>query len=430
MSDAFAPNTVLHSVKGQEIRVDCHCSEGSRLAVYDVTVNGEKKQLRWFKESFGWERLERLWNSTHEKMEAGVPGRFVFWPEDMTELSEHGFGYVTRPDMKDGISFREVLDGRYTFSSIGERINVGLNLALALYQLHNTGYCLENNCTEFWFSTRNSSVLFPETESIVPIGSSKESAAEKYCPPELLLRQSPSGVESDRYGLAMCLFLLLCGSHPLEGMRHLVPVLTPEVEQRLYAEEPLFLFDRENGENRPHPVIHRGVEGKWNGIPGYVQELFHRTFGQQGLQDPASRPSEGEWIAALCCMKNDRISCACGREIIGWEKAGCTCSRCGKPVPRIARLVFPAFVMPLVKGRKVYRCFLGAENPMVMPQPVAVVVEDEQRPGNLRLKNLGNEWTAYTPSGAEKKVQREETVPVMPGITIFMEGTETKIETN
>ena len=89
----------------------------------------------------------------------------------------------------------------------------------------------------------------------------------------------------------------------------------------------------------------------------------------------------------------------------------------------------PEYAMPIVKDRKLYRCQLGPCERGRMMEAAVLVVEDSQKPGALRLKNTsGAAWTAFTPSGAQKTVKQEETVPVMPGIAIFIDGVELRIE--
>ena len=424
--NTWEQGTILHSVKDRTICIDRLCTEGTMGAVYDVTVEGEKRILRWFRGDRG---LEALWESTREKMEAGAPSKSFFWPEDMTDFSEAGFGYVTRPEMKDGISFHEVLRGSYTFPGRREMCNVALNLAISFGMLHRGGFCMDLHGGDFRFSSRSGLVLFSDTEAIVPLGKKRQVRCPiRYCAPEVLKEGSAPGVETDRYVLGIYLFSLFCRCHPLEGMRQLVPLVTPQVERELYAENPLFLFDRENGENRPHPVIHRGVSACWNSLPGYIQDLFHRLFGQAGLASPEDRPSEEEWIRALCRMKNDWFPCTCGQESLAWGLENPACERCGKPLPRFTRLILPEYAMPVVKDRKLYRCQLGdCEWTRMLETPVRVV-EDPQKPG-LRLKNTsGKEWGARTPSGAEKTVLPEELVPAMPGITLYIDGVEVRIE--
>lgn len=427
MSNAFEPGRILRSLKGQEIRIEALCSEGGLGAAYDVTVSGEKKILRWFKP--GGRDLTDLWNKTREKMERGVPGAFVFWPEDMTECLETGFGYVIRPELRDSVPFRRLMEGNYAFPSWREAINVAINLVAAFSQLHRAGWCFDEHSADFCFSTRNGRVLFTETETIVPVGTEvRLCSMKRFCAPELLLGAGAPGVPADRYAMGIYLFCLFCGGHPLEGRRHLVPILTPEVERTLYAEEPLFLFDREDDANRPHAVIQRGVEGRWRALPPYIQELFCRLFDGQGLRAPDRRPSEEEWVRALCRMKNDRIACGCGNETFLADRETAVCSQCGKPLPRVARLVLPEYSVPLVKDRSIYRCQLGScELSRMLEKLIKVVSNDRQT--ELLLKNTsGAEWTAYTPSGGRKLVGPDEVVPVRDGITFYIGDVELRIE--
>lgn len=427
MSNVFEPGRILHTVKGQEIRIERLWSEGRLGAAYEVTANGEKRILRWFKPE--GQNLTELWNATREKLDRGAPGSFVVWPEDLTACTEAGFGYLVRPEQKDWVPFHHVPEDIYGFPSWRETINVAINLAAAFSQLHRAGWCFREHSGAFSFSTRNSRVTFTETETLVPMGAPFcADSPMRYSAPELLLGTAAPGVETDRYAMGVYLFGLFCHSHPLEGRRHLVPILTPEVEQNLYAEAPVFLFDPEDDSNRPHSVLHRGAEGRWKALPPYIQELFHRLFGRQGLQTPAGRPSEEEWVRALCRMKNDRLTCGCGKEHFVGGRETITCGRCGKPLPRVPRLILPEYAVPLVRDRSIYRCQLGpCELSRMLEKGIRVVTNEKKT--DLLLKNIsGREWIGRTRSGDARVVKPEEVVPVMDGITFEIDGVTLRIE--
>lgn len=427
MSNVFEQGTMLDTVQGQKVRIERCISRGSRGVIYGVTVDGERKLLRWFLPA---EDLKEQWDRTMEKVQRGISVRCAYWPEDLTEIGDGGFGYLTRLQIRDGKRMLDCASGAVTFSSFGEKIRLAVNLVRAFRKIHELGYCFNHNEMDIEFKPTDFSVLLTDTEAIVPIGTRLTvNGSPRYCAPEVVQEDFRPGIETDLYTLGIALMMLFCNCHPLEGRRCLVPILTPEAEQALYIQTPVFLFDRENKDNRPHPMMHRGVESVWNALPGYMKELFHRLFDQEGLRNPQGRPREEEWLRVLCRMKNDHIRCSCGNEIYLSEQGSNPCRRCGKPLPKLARLVLPEYVMPVVKDRDLYRCQLGEWEFHKMLEKLARVEESEKNHAVLCLKNTGSsDWTAYTPSGAEKTVKQGETVPILHGIRVIVEGVELRIE--
>lgn len=60
--------------------------------------------------------------------------------------------------------------------------------------------------------------------------------------PEIVLGGSNKHtMHSERHIMAVFLFEIMCLGHPLEGMKYLVPALTPTLSDRLYGSEPVFL---------------------------------------------------------------------------------------------------------------------------------------------------------------------------------------------
>lgn len=427
MTNVFEPGHVLQSLQGKEIRIETLLAREDRDGVYSIVHDGEKKLLRWYGAGREPEELDRLREQLREKMDRGNPGKAFFWPEDLTDLTEEGFGYVTDPEPEKTVTFQELREGKFSFSGWSERLRASIRLVEAFSGLHRLGFCFRDFSGELVFSPDGNALRFPETGELVPIdGKQAAESPSPYHAPEVREGGNP-GLETDRYAMAAWLFFLLCQGHPLEGRRLQVPLLTEEEERAVYGLDPVFVFDPERQENRPHPLLQPGVEERWNRLPAYTQNLFCRAFGQDAMKAPELRPGETEWLKCLCRMKNDRIGCECGNVLFAANRKICTCNRCGKPVKVTARLVLPEYAMPAEKGLSIHRCQLGDCPESRLPEKVALV--ELTRSGEPVLKNIsGMDWDARTPSGARKTVRHEETVPVRDGIVLYIDGMELRME--
>ena len=74
--------------------------------------------------------------------------------------------------------------------------------------------------------------------------------------PEIVLKKKNPDVNTDKFSLAVMLYLLLFMNRPLEGKRTMVPCMTEELEHKFYGSEPVFMYDPTDDSNRPVKGVH------------------------------------------------------------------------------------------------------------------------------------------------------------------------------
>lgn len=222
----------------------------------------------------------------------------VLWPEDITELYAHGFGYILSLITSDFVDYTEILQNKQK-TSYKVLVVAGVHLSKALGLLSQKGLTMYGFLS-FLINTKNGNILIPEHDTaIVPAGTRLSwYDSPKSVAPEVALGGTPDEF-SNRFLLAKYLFELLFLSHPLEGKRYLVPCLTPSLQAKLYMEDPVFIFDREDARNKPDPRIQKSTIHLWDEAPIYVKEIFWKAFIKKALRCPALRPSEKELFAVM-----------------------------------------------------------------------------------------------------------------------------------
>ena len=106
--------------------------------------------------------------------------------------------------------------------------------------------------------------------------------------PEVVRREAAPSADTDRYSLAVLLFFLLYGGHPLDGQREAnIRCLDVPAYERLYGFDPLYIWDQDDDSNRPVPGIHDNPIAFRDMYPGTLADLFRRSF-TDGLHYPSS----------------------------------------------------------------------------------------------------------------------------------------------
>ena len=57
--------------------------------------------------------------------------------------------------------------------------------------------------------------------------------------PEVVMGKKRPDIHTDRFSLAVVLYLLLFLNHPLEGKKTMCPCLTEQLERKFYGSEPV-----------------------------------------------------------------------------------------------------------------------------------------------------------------------------------------------
>ena len=433
MANKLAPGSRIKTLLGGTVTVIEQLGEGGQGIVYRVDYNGSPMALKWYKPNGMGKNPQAFYENIKNNVMKGSPQEEFLWPQDITEWNDNAFGYVMglRPD-----GYHEVTDfilRKVTFTSYRTVIDAALHIVSAFRILHNAGYSYQDlNDGNFFINPKTGKVLICDNDNVAPNGFETGILGKpRYMAPEIVTGKKKPDNLSDRFSMSIILFILFCMNHPLEGKRSLAPCLTPELQEKLYGTDPIFIMDPTNKENGPDPKIHRNVISVWQYLPRYIQELFLSAFCKKAMENPNARPKELDWIKSLVRFRSETIRCQCGNEVFTLNGEPCKCEKCKRKLDIPFKLVFSEYAIPGVADSRIYRCQLGTCNADEALKPVGRVMAKKEDRSVLGLKNLTDRsWNATTPSGKAKKVMPGEVIPLKDGIT-FTVNTETiLIKTN
>ena len=436
--ESLSPGTTVTTTSGFPATIVRHIGTGGQGEVYEVDYLGERKALKWYIPR-SIRQPKKFYDNLSKNVSRGAPDSAFLWPLAITDDAaryEHGsFGYVMdlRPSSYEELS--SFILGTARFKSFKVAIEACKRMAVAFAKLHSIGYCYQDmNDGNFFINPNTGEVLICDNDNAAPNHTDTFIlGTPRYMAPEIVRGESQPDSWTDRYSLAVVIFIILCMGHPLEGKRWTVPCLTPDLEKRLYGTEPLFVFDPNNSANRPVRGVHTYVLKRWPFLPDYVQQAFLTSFSDATLTDISHRQDrlrEADWLDVLVRFQNEIAKCPqCGNEVFIRYAADTPCDRCGVYVRVTHRLSLRGYDIAALPGARVYRCQLVKGN-ADRALDVALEVREGRR-GNERVLALYNATTetlqATTSQGQERQVTAGGIVPLKSGVNLRVYGGEVMI---
>ncbi len=427
----------------RKLKVIKELGRGGQGIVYQVTISGKDKALKWYHES-AIKNKKLFFENLKNNIRIGSPADCFLWPQDSVQSEKyHSFGYIMdlRPPEYIGMP-RFLL--KQKFDSFRARANAMINLVNGFRILHNQGFTYQDlNDGNFFINPHNGDVLICDNDNVSYPGYSTGILGKcRYMAPEIVLGQKLPDKATDRFSLALLLFELICKSHPLEGAGATPPCMTPSIEVAIYGRNPVFIFDPTNNSNRPVRGIHTNAITMWPQLPDYMKEAFQRSFSKDAMTFNAEsktyvapRLIEREWLDILIRFRNSIVVCTCGNEeFVNQRKI--VCSSCGKRLP-LANFVKtyktiektgggirePYHVIPVYPGVRIMRLEIENCTDDQAISPVAEVLEAPGRvndPGNYGIKNVSKEtWRCITSTGKQRNLAPGEVMPAKAGIKVY-----------
>lgn len=432
MSEKLSPGYQVKTALGSSVRVIAHLGEGGQGDVYKVEYNGQEMALKWYKPGGMGKKPQAFYDNVKQNVTKGAPSEEFLWPQDITEWQDGSFGYVMglRPEGYYEISEYMLLHVR--FASYRTVIDACLHIVSAFRQLHNKGLSYQDlNDGNFFIDPKKGKVLICDNDNVAPNGTETGILGKpRYMAPEIVKGEKKPDNLSDRFSMSVILFILFCLNHPLEGKRSLVPSLTPQLQEKLYGSEAMFMMDPDHTENAPDPKIHHNALMVFPCLPDYMQDMFQRAFSQKALTTPNARPTEKDWLKALARFRSEIVMCSCGNEVFTQQGESCICDRCKRNMRIPFKLVFGEYSVPAVADTRIYRLQVGTCDADEALNPVGRIAVDTES-GKLRIKNLSQQiWRAATPSGKPMKVAPGELIPLKDGITFTIDEETIQIREN
>jgi len=362
--------------------------------------------------------LERL-------VDKGPPADQFLWPLAMVNDPDKGtFGYVMplRPPR-----FRPLEDfmARRIHPSMKALLTAGLGLADAFLRLHSRGLCYRDiSFANVFFDPKTGDVLVCDNDNVDISGSAAGGVlgTPRFMAPEVVRREADPSDKTDRYSLAVLLFYLLYGGHPLDGAREArIRCLDVPALEKLYGTDPLYIWDPDDDSNRPVPGVHDNPIAFQPMYPRIVADAFERSF-TTGLSLPTKRVRESQWRKILQAAVDSIWRCRCGAESFyepsdasGGATRHCWSCRRGLQLP--PRIKLDDRVVLLDQTTVLSAHHLG--EPREESAPAAEVVPHPTRKDVFGLRNLtGDAWTLAKPDGATVNIPPGRAAPIRDGYRI------------
>lgn len=399
--------------------------EGGQGSVYRVCTEETKEELalKWyFKEKLKDPQV--FYNNLKENIETGSPSLAFVWPEQLTEWVDGTFGYSMQIIPDNYKSFPNYLLAKVRFSSYSAMVNAALNIVAAFKALHNKGYNYQDlNDGNFFIEPDMGDVLICDNDNVMGYGQSSGVLGKaRYMAPEVVRGDITPNKQTDRFSLAVILFMLLVGDHPLEGAKTNVPALTNKYDKKFFGTEPLFIFDEYNSTNMPVQGLHKNAIAFWPCFPHFIQKAFLKSFSQESLLKGCGRLQEQEWLHLLVQLKSSIVKCPkCGSEMF-LESVGGTlcpdCKKCIKPEGYFRFLKRRSNIeikVPIFEGVRLFKYHMSDTCDDYQSEAAAVLV----KPGKLGLQNnSGLRWKVISSDGRTSSKQNGEVAVLRAGFKI------------
>lgn len=433
------PNSSLKTISGEEILVKEVLGEGGQGIVYKVLYQDKECALKWYSKGVG-DSTEQFYENIKRNIQKGSPAPTFLWPIALTQIQDGKFfGYVMNLRKEEYKDFDLFLLNRVQFKSFTAIVNAALQITASFRKLHNLGLSYQDlNDGNFFINPESGDILICDNDNIAPDGWNLGIQGKpKYMAPEVVNSTKLPDTFSDRFSLAVVLFMLLCKSHPLDGLKDNNHIDPAKNEMNLYCLDPVFIFDPDNETNRPNPEIHRNALLFWQIYPEHIQNLFIKAFSNELMQNNGNgredRIMEKTWLKELSLLRSEIATCPyCGEEtFFDTQQEKCQCINCDKTFDRPPVLRLRNGDVILQPGRNIFQYQIDDSVEIAMESlgdASGEVIQNKNNPSIWGLKNLGKKpWVKHTPQGKEEVCETGKVIPLARGLKILFGTAEGEI---
>lgn len=420
MENLLPVNSVLRSQNGINYRVNKLLGSGGQGEVYEVFDGRNLYALKWyFKHTATPLQRKVLLNL----IDNGKPSDDFLFPLDFVESSDGTlFGYVMKLRPKEFKGIVDLMKGKVQVS-FRNLIKACFNLTKGYQLLHSQGYQYRDiSFGNVFFNPNNGKVLICDNDNVVPNGiqDSGVLGTPTFMAPEIVRGEAMPSRNTDKFSLAVLLFYMLMIAHPLEGIQEAKLHCKDLVAQRkLYGTNPIFIYDPNNNSNRPVKGIHDNAIFYWEKVyPQYLKELFTTAF-TVGLQNPARRVTENEWLDCFSKLLAGITLCSkCGEEnFFDPDKKDLLCWNCNSVVRVPVKLVVDKKKIVLGSNAKIFSHYLFDD--FDLDTVVAELVRNPNNPKIWGLKNkTASNWTYSKNDGSQITIVPEKSAVIARGVKI------------
>ena len=414
--------------EGKTVTILDILGDGGQGEVYLVDNAGERLAFKIYKEQMS----EDFRYNLRSNIQKGAPSTNFLWPKEIIEFTDGDCGYMMDLRGNEYSSFVSYLTGKTRFKSKFVLLNWCIELVKSFKDLHERGYSYQDiNDGSFFLEPNSGRILICDNDNVTADKRNLGVLGKmRYMAPEIVRgdkdrltgeRQMPD-VHSDRFSLAVILFLALCLGNPFEGeCLKKYAIVDEKAEYEMFGSKPVYIYSDINKSNRPIRGYHVAVLKRYPSLPSYIKAAFHRTF-VDGLSDREnSRTTELEWIRLLCRYRDELLTCPCGEEYIYGlyeKKRNAKCPSCQKPTKRICCLHIGKSRIMLEPGKYVYATHLDKYS-SDYNVPVAKVIVNKNNPSLWGIKlNLSDTVPVKDAMGTIKEIPGNGVIPIVNNLKI------------
>ena len=385
-------NSRLALTNGKRILVKKLLGSGGQGQVFLAESDGKDVALKWYRKRPSDKFLENI----QKNIQDGSPSPQFLWPEGLTRIAFGSCGYIMPLRPEGYHEFSDFLMAKVRFSSWDAVINAAENVCQAFKALHAQGLSYQDlNDGNFFIHPDTGNVRIADNDNVYPHGEESGILGKaRYMAPEVVMGRKLPDTYSDRFSLAVILYMFFCCDHPFEGRNVLrYPCLTESIERRLFGEEILFVWNQD-ASNRPVQGVHNNSITFWNLLPKVLKDTFSTEFSKAKLFQPNSRITELQWLDVLSQVRSNLVD-----------------GEFADNVSDTPRLIISDTHSVLLRAG----CFFSfdkTENPSGR-----VVMHPETH--DLYIQNISMvEWQITTPSGKFIRIAPKGILPVKKGLRI------------
>lgn len=423
----FSKNSSFQ-LENQTIKILDFLGDGGQGEVYLATDGTNQYAFKYYKEHQSSDFEYNLKNNITK----GSPSKNFLWPKKFVEFDDGHCGYLMDLRPKNYSSFVSYLTGKTRFKNNHIMLKWCIELVNSFKNLHEKGYSYQDlNDGSFFLDPDTGDLLICDNDNVTADKRNLGILGKmRYMAPEIVRgdkdpytkeRQMPD-THSDRFSLAVILFLTLCLANPFEGecLKKYV-IVDEKAEYEMFGSNPVYIYDEQNKSNRPIRGYHTAVLNRYPHLPSYIKEAFHKTF-TEGLKDREnSRTTEIEWLKLLCKFRDELISCECGREYIygfNEKKHNASCPYCNKKTRKFTYLQIGRNKIILEPNKYLYKVHIDKYS-NEYNFPIAKVIKNKNNPNLWGIKlNLDKDVYIKDVNGNEKIIQHDGVIPIISNLKI------------
>lgn len=416
------------TLNGKDIKILDLLGEGGQGEVYLVTDGTSQFAFKYYKEIPSSDFKYNLRNNIAK----GSPSNNFLWPKKYIEFEDDSCGYLMDLRGKNYSSFVSYLTGKTRFKSTKVMLNWCVELIQSFKSLHEKGYSYQDlNDGSFFLDPDTGSLLICDNDNVTADKRNLGILGKmRYMAPEIVRgdkdsytgeRQMPD-THSDRFSLAVILFLAFCLGNPFEGecLKKYI-IIDEHAEYEMFGSDPVYIYDEFNKSNRPIRGYHTAVLNRYPNLPSYIKEAFHKTF-TMGLTDREnSRTTEIEWLKLLCRYRDELITCDCGKEYIyGFNEKSSNekCPYCKKNTINFCYIHLGKNRIVLEPNKYLYKIHIDKYS-NEYNIPIAKVIQNKNNPSlwGIQLR-LDNDVYIKDKDGKEKIIKKDGVIPIISNLKI------------